>query len=72
MPLKEIPRIKRLKKQFHLKSNTEVVRLALQELDTKVSRVLLREQFKKASHLVSQANKADLAELDLLSDEGLT
>lgn len=72
LPSSQVSLVLRLKKTLHLKSNTEVVRRALQELQKKVERQSLREQFLEASKTVREANREDLQELDQLADEGLS
>lgn len=67
----EIPLVIRLKKKLRLKSNTEVVRRALQLLESHVERTALRTRFQEASSLVRKANAEDYEELDLLAEEGL-
>jgi len=72
LPSSQVSLVLRLKKTLHLKSNTEVVRRALQELQNKVERQSLRAQFLEASKAVREANREDLQELDQLADEGLS
>lgn len=71
LPGDEVPRLRRLKKNLKLKSNTAVIRLALQELENKFDRATLRQQFAQASELVKQSNHQDMKELDSLAGEGL-
>ena len=71
LPPEEVTLVMRLKKKLKFKSNTEVVRQALYDLDAKLSREELRKQFREASSLVQKSNREDMRDLDLLSDEGL-
>ena len=71
LPLSEARVVLNLKRKLKCRSNTEVIRLALQELQHKLDRDQLRESFKAASHLVRIANKEDLQELDFLAGEGI-
>lgn len=71
LPISEIPLVASLKKKFRLKSNTDVIRMALHELDTRINRETLRKKFAEASQLVRQANQKEMTELDELADEGL-
>jgi len=71
LPATEVSRVTRLKKRLGLRSNTAVVRRALSELETRVDRRILREQFRESSKLVQKANQRDMEELDSLAVEGL-
>lgn len=71
LPSSQVSLVTRLKKTLRLKSNTEVVRRALQELQNKVERQALRQQFLEASRLVSEANRQDMEDLDRLAGEGI-
>ena len=71
LPATEIPLILKLRKKLHLRSNTEVVRKALEALEENTNRMWLKKQFAEASLLVSKANKQDLEELDHLAGENL-
>lgn len=68
MPAADLPLVKDIKKTLNLRSNTAVIRVALQELKKKLDRKSLKNQFQLASTLVSQANKKDMQELDALED----
>jgi hypothetical protein len=72
LPKPEVLLVKRLKKELGLSSNTAVVRRALLDLQKKVEREHLRQQFQSASDLVRRVNREDMKALDLLSDEGLS
>ena len=72
LPSSQVSLVTKLKKTLHLKSNTEVVRRALQELQNKVERQALRQQFVEASRVVREANRQDMAELDQLAGEGIS
>lgn len=71
LPAEELSLVYKLKKQLRLKSNTGVIRRALQELEKNVDRQSLREQFTAASRLVCAGNSQEMATLDQLSDENL-
>lgn len=71
LPMPEVALIARLKEQLGVRSNTALIRLALDALRTKVDRDALRSEFQRASRLVRKSNAADYAELDALADEGL-
>lgn len=71
LPLEQALLVTRLKKRLRLRSNTEVVRQALRELQKKVDREELRRQFTEASMLVQGANREDREVLDDLAGEGL-
>lgn len=71
LPATEVSRVVRLKKKLGLRSNTEVVRRALSDLETSMDRIQLRKQFQEASSLVREANREDLRELDTLAGEGI-
>ncbi len=72
LPPAEVKTVARLKKELGLASNTSVVRLALQDLQKKVERGHLREQFRTASLAVREVNRQEMEELDRLEDEGLS
>jgi len=72
LPPAEVKTVARLKKELGLSSNTSVVRLALQDLQKKVERGRLREQFRSASLTVRETNRQEMEELDLLANEGLS
>ena len=71
LPPSEVSRVNRLKKRLRLKSNTAVVRRALSDLEARVDRNLLREQFQQASLIVRESHLKEMAELDHLAGEGL-
>lgn len=71
LPALELRLVSQLKTRLHAKSNTEVIRLALYELNRQVDRKALRESFAKASRMVCAANVEDMKDLDALSSEGL-
>lgn len=61
----------RLKRKLGLRSNTEVVRRALTDLENSMDRNHLRTQFREASLLTRQVNREDYQELDGLAGEGI-
>ena len=67
LPREEVSRVKQLRKKLKLKSNTAVVRVALNELESKLDRENLRRQFREASHIVKKVNKKEMEEFDLRS-----
>lgn len=71
LPADEIPLVARLKKRLKLKSNTEVIRKALFELEKNIEREKLREQLRAASLLTQDANAQEIEELNSWVDEGL-
>lgn len=71
LPMEQVSQVIRLKKSLHLKSNTEVVRQALRELESKVDREALRRQFQEASQVVRETNREEMSSLDQLADEGI-
>jgi hypothetical protein len=71
LPSKEVPLVKQLKKRLNLSSNTEVIRLALYELRSKLDRSAIRKQFQRASEIVKDTNKKDMEYLDALASEGI-
>lgn len=71
LPKPEVAMVRRLKTELGLHSNTAVVRRALLDLQKRVEREHLRQQFREASAVVSQVNREEMRDLDLLSDEGL-
>lgn len=71
LPPQEVHRVRELKKRLRLPSNTAVVRMALLDLQKKLDRDLIREQFRKAAMVVRQSTEDDLRELDHLAGEGI-
>lgn len=71
LPVPELKLVTRLKTRLHAKSNTEVIRTALYELNKNLDRKALRESFAQASQWVCAANADDVKELDALAAEGL-
>lgn len=71
LPPSELKLVSRLKTQLHAKSNTEIIRLALYELNKNMDREALRESFARASKMVCVTNAEDMRDLDGLSAEGL-
>lgn len=61
----------RLRRKLGLRSNTDVVRRALTDLENSMDRNQLRKQFQEASSLTRQVNREDYQELDGLAGEGL-
>lgn len=71
LPSSEIPVVAHLKKRLKLHSNTEVIRLALKELNAKMDRKALREEFALAVRLVKKPNAQEWTETGDLAEEGL-
>jgi len=71
LPAAEVSRVNRLKRKLGLRSNTEVVRRALADLENSMDRNHLRKQFQEASLLTRQVNREDYQELDGLAGEGI-
>ncbi|MBI2082574.1 MAG: ribbon-helix-helix protein, CopG family [Deltaproteobacteria bacterium] len=71
LPASEIPLVTKLREELGLKSNTEVIRRALNELKEKINRDLLRRRIREASLLVRSSTQKEIKELDHLSGEGL-
>ncbi len=71
LPAAEVSRVLRLKRKLGLRSNTEVVRRALTDLENSMDRNQLRKQFEEASSLVRDVNRDDLKEFDALTGEGI-
>jgi Arc/MetJ-type ribon-helix-helix transcriptional regulator len=71
LPAEEHARVIRLRRALGARSNTEVIRRSLRALEDSVSRDALRARFREAAGRVRSATRAELAELDALSDDGL-
>lgn len=71
LPPDELEIVNQLMKNLNAKSKVEVIRRALRLLQEATQRKQLKEQFARASLLVTQHNKEDLDELDSLSFDGL-
>ncbi|MCC7343618.1 MAG: ribbon-helix-helix protein, CopG family [Deltaproteobacteria bacterium] len=71
LPAAEVSRVNRLRRKLGLRSNTDVVRRALTDLENSMDRNQLRKQFQEASSLTRQVNREDYQELDGLAGEGL-
>ena len=71
LPPSEVSLVARLKRRLHLASNTAVIRKALLDLQAKVERQQLREQFRSASKMVLKVNREEMEALDHLAGENL-
>lgn len=71
LPPEEVILVMKLKKKLKLKSNTEVIRQALYDLETRLSREELRRKFREASALVKKNNQEEMLALDQLAGEDL-
>ena len=71
LPPEEFRLVRRLRSRLKLKSNVEVVRAGLRLLAETTDRESLREQFRRASEATRESLRAELAELDHLSGEGM-
>ncbi|MBI2981033.1 MAG: ribbon-helix-helix protein, CopG family [Deltaproteobacteria bacterium] len=71
LPASEIPLVTELREELGLRSNTEVIRRALNELKEKMSRDALRRKIREASLLVRSSTEKEIKELDHLSGEGI-
>jgi hypothetical protein len=71
LPAPELALVEGLRKRLRAKSKVDVVRRGLYLLRDSVDRDLLRAQYREASRRVRDSTRDELAELDVLSDEGL-
>lgn len=71
LPAEEFRRVRALKSRLRLKTNVEVVRQGLRLLEETTGRAALREAYRKASLATRGDLRAELAELDHLSGEGI-
>lgn len=69
LPPAEVSRVTRLKKRFKYKSNTAVIRHALEELERKTEREQIRRQFEAASRLVRETSQEVAGEFDSLEED---
>jgi hypothetical protein len=71
LPASELALVEGLRKRLRAKSKVEVVRRGLYLLRDSVDRDLLKAQYREASRRVRDSTREELADLDVLSDEGL-
>jgi len=71
LPAPELALVEGLRKRLRAKSKVDVVRRGLHLLRDSVDRDLLRAQYREASRRVRDSTREELADLDVLSDEGL-
>jgi hypothetical protein len=71
LPAAEFRRVRALKLRLKLKSNVEVVRRGLRLLEETTERDALRAAYRKASLATRRGLRAELADLDHLTGEGL-
>jgi hypothetical protein len=71
LPAQEVPIVNMLRKKLKLKSNTQVIRMALFDLKEKVYRDELRDRFKEASDLVKNNWPEEAKWLEESVGEGL-
>ena len=71
LPAPELALVEGLRKRLRAKSKVDVVRRGLYLLRDSVDRDLLRAQYREASRRVRDSTREELADLDVLSNEGL-
>lgn len=71
LPPAELELVNQLMSSLNAKSKVEVIRRGLILLKEMYEVALLKDQFKHASQLVSEVNRKDLEELDLVTGDGL-
>ena len=71
LPADELKMVSILKKRMKIKTNVEVIRQGLFLLFQNTEKKLLQDQFTKASMMTRTHMKAELADLDHLTDENL-
>ena len=71
LPASELALVEGLRKRLRAKSKVDVVRRGLYLLRDSVERDLLRAQYRDASRRVRDSTREELADLDVLSGEGL-
>jgi len=71
LPPDELALVEGLRKKLRIKTKVEVVRRGLILLRDSVERDTLRAKYAEASRLVRESTRAEVAELDGLSSEGL-
>ena len=71
LPPSELALVEGLRKRLRAKTKVEVVRRGLYLLRDSVERDTLRAQYREASRRVRESTRAELAELDGLSNEGM-
>jgi hypothetical protein len=71
LPREELRLVNDLKKRLRARTKVEVVRRGLRLLQETTDREALRESYASAARAVQKSTKAEIAEMDSLSSEGL-